>query len=142
MRSRRISVLVVYKMYVPPQRLESLSVLLEICQLIDLLSYQICATLQDPERSSCLKPPGALQTITENICGNGVKEGNEECDCGSAEDCQIDPCCDGKTCKLTPGSICDDLNDDCCSKCQLKVSLETNKCKCYLTVDASLLGSR
>ncbi|KAJ3413625.1 hypothetical protein HDV05_007769 [Chytridiales sp. JEL 0842] len=80
----------------------------------------ICNTLQDPDRSNCLRPPGSLQTISENICGNGVKEGNEECDCGSAADCANDPCCDGKTCKLTPGSVCDDLNDDCCSKCQLR----------------------
>ncbi|KAI8622024.1 Metallo-peptidase family M12B Reprolysin-like-domain-containing protein [Chytriomyces sp. MP71] len=80
----------------------------------------ICATLQDPNRYGCLKPPNALQALTTNICGNGVKEGNEECDCGGKDCGQTDPCCDGATCKLTAGSVCDDKNDDCCSQCQFR----------------------
>lgn len=52
-----------------------------------------------------------LQT---SICGNGVVEPGEECDCGWEEDCK-DACCfpqrrysspEEPPCRLTPNSIC------------------------------------
>ncbi|KAF9434891.1 hypothetical protein BGZ76_007252, partial [Entomortierella beljakovae] len=81
----------------------------------------ICTTISS-STGSCLKPPGTrdIQNSGSNICGNGIKETGEECDCGSAEDCAKDPCCDGATCKLKNGAICDDLNDSCCQNCQLR----------------------
>ncbi|KAG0022316.1 hypothetical protein BGZ81_008574 [Podila clonocystis] len=60
------------------------------------------------------------KTCPANICGNGLKETGEECDCGSAEDCAKDPCCDGPTCKYKTGAVCDDLNDSCCLNCQMR----------------------
>jgi len=45
-----------------------------------------------------VSPPG--------ICGNGVLEHGEECDCGSAAECAKDPCCNGKTCKLMARAQC------------------------------------
>ncbi|KAG0224616.1 hypothetical protein BGW42_004979 [Actinomortierella wolfii] len=79
----------------------------------------ICSTIQSPQ-GQCLQPPGTrtVQQSGENICGNGIREAGEECDCGSADDCANDPCCDGATCKFKNGAVCDDLNDDCCNKCQ------------------------
>lgn len=47
----------------------------------------------------------------EPICGNGLVEDGEECDCGYSDQCK-DPCCynanevDGKKCKLQPGKTC------------------------------------
>lgn len=81
----------------------------------------ICSTIKSSS-GQCLKAPGtrSTQNSESNICGNGLKESGEECDCGSAEDCANDPCCDGTTCKLKKGAVCDDLNDDCCLNCQLK----------------------
>ena len=38
----------------------------------------------------------------EPVCGNGLKEKGEECDCG-AEPCD---CCDHQTCKLLPDAEC------------------------------------
>jgi hypothetical protein len=75
----------------------------------------ICSTIKSSS-GQCLKPPGtrSTQNSESNICGNGLKETGEECDCGSAEDCAKDPCCDGPTCKLKSGAVCDDLN------CQMK----------------------
>ena len=41
----------------------------------------------------------------EFFCGNGVQEGDEQCDCGSPSECASDPCCNSN-CTLTPGSQC------------------------------------
>ncbi|KAI7827953.1 Metallo-peptidase family M12-domain-containing protein [Gamsiella multidivaricata] len=81
----------------------------------------ICGTIKSSS-GQCLKPPGTrtTQNSESNICGNGLKEAGEECDCGSPEDCAKDPCCDGTTCKLKNGAVCDDLNDDCCQNCKLR----------------------
>ncbi|KAF9366302.1 hypothetical protein BGX34_004489 [Mortierella sp. NVP85] len=79
----------------------------------------ICSTIASSS-GQCLKPPGSLTTQEEGICGNGLKEAGEDCDCGSAEECEADPCCDGATCKFKGNAICDDLNDECCQNCQLR----------------------
>ncbi|KAJ3388040.1 hypothetical protein HDU92_001648 [Lobulomyces angularis] len=78
----------------------------------------MCANLDIPSHQKCLLNPGELKTIAAGICGNGVVEGNEECDCGSG--CATDNCCDETTCKFKNGATCDQLNDDCCSNCQIK----------------------
>ncbi|KAJ3294243.1 hypothetical protein HK104_003819, partial [Borealophlyctis nickersoniae] len=78
---------------------------------------QICS--EYPKLGKCLQLPGALKTITSGICGNGVKEGNEECDCGTPDDCRADKCC-GADCKFKNGAKCSDKNDECCANCQIK----------------------
>ncbi|KAL5474664.1 hypothetical protein EMCRGX_G026647 [Ephydatia muelleri] len=37
------------------------------------------------------------------ICGNGILEGSEKCDCGSVVEC-TDPCCDARKCQLKSGA--------------------------------------
>lgn len=64
----------------------------------------ICRTY--PGAGSCLEAPGSRKVMTVAMCGNGIKEGDEECDCGSAQDCAKDKCCDGTTCKLKSGAKC------------------------------------
>uniref|UniRef100_A0AAQ5X365 Disintegrin and metalloproteinase domain-containing protein 10 n=1 Tax=Amphiprion ocellaris TaxID=80972 RepID=A0AAQ5X365_AMPOC len=55
------------------------------------------------------------------ICGNGLVEAGEQCDCGYSDQC-TDPCCysaneaEGKKCKLQPGKICSPSQGPCCSK--------------------------
>ena len=42
-------------------------------------------------------------------CGDTVRQNQEQCDCGTAEECKIsDPgnCCNPETCQLRPGSYC------------------------------------
>ena len=69
---------------------------------------------------SCLQnSTKSMVVFKENVCGNGIKEPGEECDCGDL--CATDRCCT-KDCKLTQGSKCSDKNDGCCSSCQLKPS--------------------
>nr|XP_004658988.2 disintegrin and metalloproteinase domain-containing protein 30 [Jaculus jaculus] len=63
-------------------------------------------------------------------CGNKIVEGNEECDCGSQEDCKSEPCC-GTDCKLKPGVNCS--FGLCCHRCQFLPSghvcrQEENEC--------------
>ncbi|KAJ3149345.1 hypothetical protein HDU86_006980 [Geranomyces michiganensis] len=74
-----------------------------------------------PKFGTCLKEPGALSTVTTGICGNGIREGNEQCDCGSAAECAADPCC-STGCVLKPAAKCSDKNDQCCASCQLKAN--------------------
>ncbi|RKP01189.1 hypothetical protein CXG81DRAFT_5612, partial [Caulochytrium protostelioides] len=67
--------------------------------------------------ATCLQSAdAAVTTIAAGICGNGIREAGEECDCGS--DCATDSCCDGPSCKLKSGAKCDDYNDSCCKSCQ------------------------
>ncbi|XP_065054894.1 uncharacterized protein LOC135683537 isoform X1 [Rhopilema esculentum] len=77
--------------------------------------------LSDPRRSfECLNnyPTETL----DNVCGNGIVEGSEECDCGSPEMCEKkDKCCEPNGCKLKRSAQCSDFNTpDCCKDCFFK----------------------
>lgn len=79
----------------------------------------ICSALgRNSVKSNCLVDNRGVITITGGRCGNGIVEAGEECDCGGADGCHDDPCCDATTCKFINGAVCDDANDSCCSKCQ------------------------
>lgn len=78
---------------------------------------------------------GCFTEPKEAICGNGVVEEGEECDCGWEEDCR-DQCCfpmrryppvDEPPCRLTPRSLCSPSQGPCCtSDCQVKFG---DKCR-------------
>jgi len=70
--------------------------------------------------TECLSDNKNVVTITGSQCGNGIVEQGEDCDCGGESGCKDNACCDPKTCKFTPNSICDPANEDCCTdQCQL-----------------------
>ncbi|XP_074973586.1 disintegrin and metalloproteinase domain-containing protein 2-like [Phalacrocorax aristotelis] len=52
-----------------------------------------------------------------SVCGNGVVEPGEQCDCGGAEACLKDKCCT-KRCRFKPGVKCS--SGLCCNECQFK----------------------
>ncbi|XP_052018833.1 disintegrin and metalloproteinase domain-containing protein 5-like [Apodemus sylvaticus] len=53
------------------------------------------------------------------ICGNGIMEMNEQCDCGTLKNCTHRKCCDPMSCRLKPKAICG--SGECCSQdCVLK----------------------
>ncbi|KAF4532474.1 hypothetical protein B566_EDAN003050 [Ephemera danica] len=83
------------------------------------------------------------------ICGNGVVEPGEECDCGWEQDCR-DACCFPMSsqprpgeppCRLTPRSACSPSQGPCCTgECQLRFGdkcREDNGCR-----DASYCDGR
>uniref|UniRef100_A0A915PXI3 EGF-like domain-containing protein n=1 Tax=Setaria digitata TaxID=48799 RepID=A0A915PXI3_9BILA len=59
-----------------------------------------------------------LQASTLQQCGNGIIDGEEECDCGLREQC-LDPCCDPVTCTLRAHAHCAS-HQSCCHRCQLR----------------------
>lgn len=54
-------------------------------------------------------------------CGNKIVEEDEECDCGTFEECALDPCCDGITCKLKSEAQC--ATGACCDQCRVSFFL-------------------
>ncbi|KAL6855185.1 hypothetical protein ACO1O0_006323 [Amphichorda felina] len=83
----------------------------------------ICSGLSRNVDNECLTNNKDIGTIANSQCGNGIVEEGEDCDCGGAEDCQENTCCDAKTCKFRDGAQCDPTNEDCCTdKCQFKSS--------------------
>jgi hypothetical protein len=57
--------------------------------------------------TSCLSTNKDVTVITEQECGNGIVEGDEECDCGGTSGCGDNACCDATTCKFKNGAICE-----------------------------------
>ncbi|CAF1450839.1 unnamed protein product [Rotaria sp. Silwood1] len=52
------------------------------------------------------------------ICGNGIVETDEDCDCGLNKSCiSVEACCNPRTCQFYSGAEC--LSGACCSGCKL-----------------------
>ncbi|KFV51577.1 Disintegrin and metalloproteinase domain-containing protein 9, partial [Tyto alba] len=66
----------------------------------------------------CLFNKPSLKSRLLELCGNGVLEKEEECDCGSDKACLQEGCCLSSSCLLTPGASC--YRGECCHKCQLQ----------------------
>ena len=58
--------------------------------------------------------------VGDPVCGNGIREGDEVCDCGSASEC-TDPCCNANTCQLATGAQCS-AGECCTSQCMLQTA--------------------
>jgi hypothetical protein len=72
--------------------------------------------------STCLTSNVGIKLVTNNECGNGIVEEDEDCDCGGIEGCGNNTCCDPTTCKFTAGSQCDDSNEVCCHNCRFSTT--------------------
>lgn len=71
-------------------------------------NHETCSSLRGPASMFVFLP----QTESgQPICGNGLVEPGEECDCGYSDQCR-DQCCydanqpDNKKCKLKPNKVC------------------------------------
>ncbi|OAL50037.1 hypothetical protein IQ07DRAFT_44973 [Pyrenochaeta sp. DS3sAY3a] len=79
----------------------------------------ICSAMgRNSVKSSCLTNNRDVTTVTGQTCGNGIVEGDEQCDCGGATGCGENACCDPDTCRFRNNAVCDDSNEDCCRNCQ------------------------
>ncbi|XP_013207416.1 disintegrin and metalloproteinase domain-containing protein 18 [Microtus ochrogaster] len=55
---------------------------------------------------------------SQPVCGDGIVEANEECDCGSDMECQFKECCNSETCRLKASAKCG--SGRCCTpSCEL-----------------------
>ncbi|XP_054586328.2 disintegrin and metalloproteinase domain-containing protein 9 isoform X2 [Nothobranchius furzeri] len=63
-----------------------------------------------------LNVPRPDEAYSAPFCGNRLVDFGEECDCGSEKECEEDPCCEYRTCRLKPGAQC--AYGECCYKCQ------------------------
>ncbi|XP_048186480.1 disintegrin and metalloproteinase domain-containing protein 18-like [Perognathus longimembris pacificus] len=73
--------------------------------------------------TKCLHDISTVQPLhqTQPVCGNGILEPDEECDCGVEKECQFKKCCDYQTCKLKSSATCG--SGACCtSKCEFSVA--------------------
>nr|XP_061835988.1 disintegrin and metalloproteinase domain-containing protein 9-like [Nerophis lumbriciformis] len=68
--------------------------------------------------SCLLNVPQPDEAYSAPYCGNRLVDFGEECDCGSQKECESDPCCEFKTCRLKPGAQCAD--GECCYNCQFR----------------------
>ncbi|XP_045438123.1 disintegrin and metalloproteinase domain-containing protein 10 isoform X4 [Pipistrellus kuhlii] len=92
-----------------------------------LCSIRNISQVLEKKRNNCFVESG------QPICGNGMVEQGEECDCGYSDQCK-DECCydanqpEGKKCKLRPGKQCSPSQGPCCTaQCTFKT--KTEKCR-------------
>eukprot|EP00794_Sanderia_malayensis_P005035 gene5035-5694_t len=100
--------------------------------------------LQSKEKNNltaCVNAKPNLGKIqSPKMCGNGIVEIGEECDCGDSQDCLTsNPCCDGMICKLKPGAQCSTGN--CCSQCKRQITGECSGPIDVLTNSTGLIRS-
>jgi len=91
--------------------------------------------------SKAIGPKGCFQEPKKALCGNGVVEAGEECDCGWEEDCDEDCCWPQRTtfpphekpCTLKPKRDCSPSQGPCCTNtCSFKLGekcLDDNGCR-------------
>ncbi|KAJ7071593.1 zinc metalloprotease, partial [Mycena amicta] len=75
----------------------------------------ICSLMTGVQRTntSCLQDPSSrVETISLQMCGNGIVEAGEQCDPGEGV---VSPCCDSTTCKFKNGAVCDPDSSPCCT---------------------------
>ena len=83
----------------------------------------ICSAIgRNSVKSACLTNNRDVTLTTGQTCGNGIVEGDEQCDCGGTAGCGNNQCCDPRTCRFRNNAVCDDSNEDCCRSCQFASS--------------------
>ncbi|KAF7310432.1 Zinc metalloprotease [Mycena chlorophos] len=88
----------------------------------------VCSLMTGTQRTNttCLQDPSSsIETISLQMCGNGIVESGEQCDPGEGVD---SPCCDSTTCKFKNGAVCDPDSSPCCTN-QCTFAPSTQVCR-------------
>ncbi|KIM48454.1 hypothetical protein M413DRAFT_440195 [Hebeloma cylindrosporum] len=90
----------------------------------------ICSVMKGVQGSrvntSCLvDPDSSRQTISLQMCGNGIVEKGEDCDPGLGA---TSSCCDVNTCKFKNNAVCDPDSSPCCTS-QCTFAATTQICR-------------
>ncbi|KAF7319827.1 Zinc metalloprotease [Mycena kentingensis (nom. inval.)] len=88
----------------------------------------ICSLMTGVQRTNttCLQDPSStVETISLQMCGNGIVEAGEQCDPGDGVD---SPCCDSETCKFKNNAVCDPESSPCCTN-QCNFAPTTQVCR-------------
>ncbi|XP_025025883.1 disintegrin and metalloproteinase domain-containing protein 21-like [Python bivittatus] len=71
--------------------------------------------LSEAGHLNCLLNVPRIQPSNLDHCGNGILNNGEQCDCGGAEKCKRDPCCD-PNCVFKAKAVC--AVGKCCRRCR------------------------
>ncbi|KZV79815.1 hypothetical protein EXIGLDRAFT_448707 [Exidia glandulosa HHB12029] len=87
----------------------------------------ICTSLKNALNTTCMVDLSAnvKQTITFQMCGNGIVEDGEDCDPGQDSSSN---CCDAATCKFKGDAQCDPASSPCCTS-QCAFSAASTVCR-------------
>ena len=69
--------------------------------------------------SPCADTPAATVWTSDPVCGDGIVQGDEQCDCINKNCAGVDPCCNEETCQLLETAQCSALGGCCSPTCQI-----------------------
>ncbi|KAF9480428.1 zinc metalloprotease [Pholiota conissans] len=96
------------------------------CSIGNICSVMTGAQGSSKLDTSCLvEPDPSRQTISLQMCGNGIVENGEDCDPGKGA---TSNCCDVNTCKFKNNAICDPQSSPCCTA-QCSFAPSTQVCR-------------
>ncbi|XP_066093601.1 disintegrin and metalloproteinase domain-containing protein 5-like [Saccopteryx bilineata] len=103
-----------------PEAVHSLGVKeFSVCSLDEFKYIASNYDLECLHNTFSVTPVYKHKPVTKKVCGNGVLEQGEQCDCGTAKNCTHKACCDTTMCKLKRDKICG--SGECCTQsCKLK----------------------
>lgn len=73
-----------------------------------------------PSTGACTTSASSTLFQGTPVCGDGLVQGSEQCDCIGGNCAGIDPCCNGATCQLNPGADCSSLDTCCTGSCTIR----------------------
>ncbi|KAJ3512734.1 hypothetical protein NLJ89_g3351 [Agrocybe chaxingu] len=82
------------------------------CSLGNICSIMRGGTNGQVQTNCLVDPDPTRQTISLQMCGNGIVEAGEDCDPGKGVD---SACCDPNTCKFRNNATCDPDSSPCCT---------------------------
>ena len=99
-------------------------------------SIQAMARVIKSRSTDCLRVNVDL-IRTRSTCGNKIVEPDEQCDCGTTEECQ-DYCCNPVTCQLANHAICSPSQGPCCNSATCHYFTQQDRRLCQNETQCSL----